>query len=184
MLTRRYDIDMVPGGVPLTLNITQNDIGLTTFVFAPFASHGELDLSALHSAIIEATKPDGYAIYHECTVNNDGTISYTIQEQLAAKAGRIYSKLVLLDANDNQVASQIILWIADESGVQDGAEISDSDMTALQEMMEALGGAQTIQNNLDELERKILAGTQEYAAYHLGLYIDSDGDISQVEEDE
>ena len=136
MLTQRYSIDMVPGGVPLTLHVTQYDAGMTEFVFVPFASSGAIDLSVVTTARIEATKPDRLAVVNNCTYAN-GEATYLLQEQLTAKEGAVWSKLVLLDANSNVIASKAIVWEVDRPGVTDDATVSESDVPLLREAIEA-----------------------------------------------
>ena len=136
MLTQRYSIDMVPGGVPLTMHVTQYDAGMTEFVFVPFASSGAIDLSVVTTARIEATKPDRLAVVNNCTYAN-GEATYLLQEQLTAKEGAVWSKLVLLDANSNVIASKAIVWEVDRPGVTDDATVSESDIPLLREAIEA-----------------------------------------------
>jgi hypothetical protein len=136
MLTQRYSIDMVPGGVPLTLHVTQYDARMTEFVFVPFASSGAIDLSVVTTARIEATKPDRLAVVNNCTYAN-GEATYLLQEQLTAKEGTVWSKLVLLDANSNVIASKAIVWEVDRPGVTDDATVSESDVPLLREAIEA-----------------------------------------------
>ena len=136
MLTQKYPIDMVPGGVPLTLHVTQYDAGMTEFVFVPFASSGAIDLSVVTTARIEATKPDRLAVVNNCTYAN-GEATYLLQKQLTAKEGAVWSKLVLLDANSNVIASKAIVWEVDRPGVTDDATVSESDVPLLREAIEA-----------------------------------------------
>lgn len=132
MLTQPHKIDMVPGGVPLTINVTQFDVDATVFEFTPFTSIGEFDFSTVKQAQIQATKPDGYAVIHNCTVGS-GVITYVLQEQLAAVAGRVWSKLVLMDEDGGVVGSKAIVWIVDRAGVTDDSVVSDSDIPAIDE---------------------------------------------------
>ena len=43
MLTRTYELDMVPGGVPLSIHLSQYDSDVT-LVFQLFSSQGSLDI--------------------------------------------------------------------------------------------------------------------------------------------
>lgn len=136
MLTQQYEIDMIPSGVPLTLHISQGDVGLTQFKFTPYVSVGEMDLSSVRTAYIEATKPDGLALSHACTYSG-GVATYTVQKQLAVVAGRVWSKLVLKDASNNVVASKAIVWMVDRAGINDDSTVSDSQISQIQQAISA-----------------------------------------------
>lgn len=130
MQTTTYKLNVTPGGVPLTIHISQYDVGLRQYIFQPYTSEGEFTYVTGATVTLEATKPDGYAVIHECTYNQDGSITYTLQEQLAAVPGRVWSKVVIRDGAD-VLGTGAVVWIVDNAGVKDGAIISDSDMVGI-----------------------------------------------------
>lgn len=136
MYQNNYNLNFVPGGVPLTIHISQYDVGTRTFHFTPIAVPGTVTTFTGATATLEATKPDGYAVIQECTYNGDGTIDYTVQEQLAAKAGKVWSKIVLRDGTD-VIGTAAIVWIVDKAGVTDDAIVSDSDVSGIRGLVEA-----------------------------------------------
>ena len=144
-------VNIVPGGMPIVLHISQYDVGLRQYVFTLYSTQGTWSDVSGASATLEATKPDNHAIVHNCTYNNDGTITYTVQEQLAAVVGRVWSKLVIRDTSDNVVASAAIIWIVDQAGVTDSAIVSDSDISALQEFLAEFGTINAYKADLDSL---------------------------------
>lgn len=150
-------VNIVPGGMPIVLHISQYDVGLRQYVFTLYSTQGTWTDVSGASATLEATKPDNHAIVHNCTYNNDGTITYTVQEQLAAVVGRVWSKLVIRDTSENVVASAAIIWIVDPAGVTDSAIVSDSDISALQEFLAEFGTINAYKADLDSL-RALAAG--------------------------
>lgn len=134
MQTTTYKLNVTPGGVPLTIHISQYDVGLRQYIFQPYTSEGEFTYVSGATVTLEATKPDGYAVIHECTYNQDGSITYTVQAQLAAKAGRVWSKVVIRNGN-NILGTGAVVWMVDNAGVKDNAIVSDSDISALQQWM-------------------------------------------------
>lgn len=134
MQTTTYKLNITPGGVPLTIHISQYDAGLREYTFIPYTSAGEFAYAAGATVTLEATKPDGHAVVQECTYNQDGSISYTLQEQLAAKPGTVWSKIVLR-GGEEVLGSGAILWLVDFAGVRDDAIVSDSDLSGLRKLM-------------------------------------------------
>ena len=135
MQTTSYKLNVTPGGVPLTIHISQYDVGLRQYTFQPYTTVGEFSYVSGATVTLEATKPDGYAVIHECDYNQDGSITYTVQAQLAAKPGRVWSKVVIRDGSD-VLGTGAIIWVVDYAGVKDNAIISDSDISALQQWMD------------------------------------------------
>lgn len=135
MQTTTYKLNITPGGIPLTIHISQYDVGLREYTFEPYTNVGEFTYVPGANATLEATKPDGYAVVHNCGYNQDGTITYTIQEQLAAKPGRVWSKVVLRYGTD-VLGTGAIVWIVDNAGVKDSAIVSNSDITGIRGMID------------------------------------------------
>lgn len=131
MQTITYKLDITPGGVPLTIHISQYDVGLRQYTFEPYTTVGSFSYVAGATVTLEATKPDGYAVIHSCEYNQDGSITYTLQEQLAAKAGSVWSKVVIRNGND-VLGTGAVVWMVDNAGVKDNAIISESDIPAIQ----------------------------------------------------
>ena len=61
---------------------------------------------------------------------------------------------------------------------QSGAVLMASELNEMDDAIEALDQETT------QLKDDLKAGTKATAVYHLGLYIDEDGDICQVDDDE
>ena len=59
MITYTFDLDVTPGGIPLTIHASQYDASSRTFLFRLFSSAGELALPKGVTATIRGSKPDG-----------------------------------------------------------------------------------------------------------------------------
>lgn len=139
MVVENLRVDVTPGGVPLVIHVSQYDAGLRQFVFTPYDKGVAMAKIAGATVAVEATKPDGYAVQHPCTYNNDGTITYTLQEQLAACDGQVWSKLTWRDSNGNILGAKAIVWAVDMAGIEDGAIVSDSDLPLIEQAAEFAG---------------------------------------------
>lgn len=166
MITERINIDVRPGGVPVVIHVTQYEAGLREFVFTPYTSAGELTVVA-GSATLEGTKPDGYAFQQACEMV-DGVVTYTLQEQLCAAPGRVWSRLVIRDTDGNMIGYTAIVWVVGCAGVKDDAVMSDSDISALRQFLDEFG---TIDAYRGALEEEAWARSEEDAT--LNARIDS-----------
>lgn len=148
MITERINIDVRPGGVPVVIHVTQYEAGLREFVFTPYASDGELTVVA-GSATLEGTKPDGYAFQQACEMI-DGVITYTLQEQLCAVEGRVWSRLVIRDDDGGMIGYTAIVWVVGCAGVKDDAVMSDSDISALRQFLDEFGEIDAYRGALEQ----------------------------------
>lgn len=148
MVTENISIDVRPGGVPVVIHVTQYEVGLRKFVFTPYTSNGTQTVVA-GSATLEGTKPDGYAFQQACQMI-DGVITYTLQEQLCAVEGRVWSRLVVRDADGGMIGYTAIVWVVGRAGVADDAVMSDSDISALQQFLDQFGEIDAYRGALDQ----------------------------------
>lgn len=157
--TNTYKLSVVPGGVPLTIHISQYDVGLREYTFQPYTTAGAFAYVAGAEVTLEATKPDGYAVIHECTYNQDGSITYTLQDQLAAKPGKVWSKIVIRDGED-VLGTGTIAWIVDEAGVKDDAIISSSDISEIRRLMGTPIAVTAVENMTDHSKLYLYVGEE------------------------
>ena len=98
MLKRTYELDMVPGGIPLSVHLSQYDSDVT-LIFQLYASQGTLDIPTSGvTAEIRGTKLDGNGIAKECTfavVDSVPTVTVQMTKQMTAIAGKNTFELVL-----------------------------------------------------------------------------------------
>ena len=98
MLYRTYGLDMVPGGIPLSIHLSQYDSDVT-LIFELYASQGTLNIPSTGvSAQIRGTKLDGNGISAECSFeikDQIPTVTVQVTKQMSAIAGRNTFELVL-----------------------------------------------------------------------------------------
>ena len=99
MLYRTYELDMIPGGIPQSIHLSQYDSDVT-LIFQLFSSHGTLDIPAEDvTAEIRGTKLDGNGISAACEfaiVDDIPTVTVRVTKQMTAIAGKNTFELVLL----------------------------------------------------------------------------------------
>ena len=98
MLNRTYELDMVPGGIPLSIHLSQYDSDVT-LTFKLYASQGILDVPENNvTAEIRGTKGDGNGISVEGDfeiVDSIPTVSVRVTKQMTAVAGKNSFEVVL-----------------------------------------------------------------------------------------
>lgn len=98
MLRRTYELDMVPGGIPLSIHLSQYDSDVQ-LIFQLYASQGALAIPDTGvTAQIRGTKLDGNGISAECTfevIDSVPTVTVQMTKQMTAIAGKNTFELVL-----------------------------------------------------------------------------------------
>ena len=89
-----YDIDVSPGGIPLTIDASQYDADARTIFFNLISRNGVIVLPSGVHAEIRGTKPDGNGFSYDCEISGN-TVAVVITEQMCAAAGRVHCELVI-----------------------------------------------------------------------------------------
>lgn len=104
MLKRTYELDMVPGGIPLSIHLSQYDSDVL-LVFQLYASQGTLAIPDTGvTAQIRGTKLDGNGISAACTfevIDSVPTVTVQMTKQMTAIAGKNTFELLLTAVNGN-----------------------------------------------------------------------------------
>lgn len=87
-----------------TINITQYDKDGRTIVVTCYDNSVKTAIDKLTiSAKVKWLKPDNLPVFNACTVNDDGTITIAITEQMSITNGVAYAELMLLEATTASV---------------------------------------------------------------------------------
>lgn len=173
MLTRTYELDMVPGGIPLSIHLSQYDSDVT-LVFQLYASQGVLDIPTANvTAEIRGTKLDGNGISAAATfayANDIPTVTVQVTKQMTAIAGKNNFELVLTAASGGSEfdlpSANFYLDIERAALDYDTLE-SRSEIMEIQEILsdadniiEALRVSQTTQANMAALTERAEAAAE------------------------
>ena len=171
LFTTCYDIDVSPGGIPLTIDASQYDANARTILFNLISRNGVLVLPSGVKAEVRGTKPDGNGFSYDCAMSGN-QVTVQITEQMCAAAGRVYCELVIYtgtpatEAEDASADFQqlctatFFLMIKraalDKDTLKSGSEIKQL-ITVIDRTDELLAAAAT----MDEAKATVTAKTQE-----------------------
>ena len=167
MLSRTYELDMVPGGIPLSVHLSQYDSDVT-LIFQLFASQGILDIpSSGITAAIRGTKRDGNGISAEADfafVDSIPTVTVRVTKQMTAIAGKNNFELVLTTSsgdNSYELPSANFYLDVERAALDYDTLESKSEIMEIQEIIsdadniiEALRVSQTTQENMAALTQR------------------------------
>lgn len=139
MLTvRKSKLSITPGMIPPVVHVSQYDSEALAITFELYENEKLYKKPPGALAKIEMTKPDRKAISNDCTYAEDGTVSFSVTEQMTAVKGTARGKIIILDSAGGQIGTAAFLMEVDAAGITDGAIESESDLPELREVMKAV----------------------------------------------
>ena len=134
MITYNYDLDLVPGRVPLTIHVSQYDSGSRAIVFSLFSSTGEFVIPAEATAEVKGTKPDGNGFSYEAELSGN-TVTINVTKQMTAVAGKAICEIVILHGETELATANFILYI-ERAALDKDTLISGSEIRELVDIMD------------------------------------------------
>ena len=134
-MTENHILQMVPGGVPLVLHVSQYDAE-RAYILTPYYGSVKYERQPDSTAVLEATKPDSTVVAIAATYGDDGTISFNLPASITQAAGDVRSKVSILNERGKRVSSAKIVFAVDAAGIDTYARVSESDLELLRNIEE------------------------------------------------
>lgn len=134
-MTENHVLQMIPGGVPLVLHVSQYDAD-RSYVLTPYYGSAKYERQPDSTAVLEATKQDSTVVAITVTYGEDGTISFNLPASITQAAGDVRSKVSILDEKGKRVSSAKIVFAVDVAGIDTYARVSESDLELLRNVEE------------------------------------------------
>ena len=122
MIYQSYDINMIPGGVPVIVQLSQYDAGTRTLQFTLYK--GSELFTDSGTVTLRGKKPDGNVFEYECTYSN-GVASIVVNEQMTPVAGKTLCELRVTN-NGQVVGSANFIMMVEKAPYTDEDVQSDS----------------------------------------------------------
>lgn len=153
---QKIKLNIVPGGVIPTVNVSQNDIG-RVLQFELYDGLSVASITAGTTATIEGTKPDNHAFQYSATVSGNVVTVNTVQ-QMVIVPGTVECTLTLT-YNSQVIGTALFFMEVERSGLDMNADVSDTELPALMDLARA--NAERAENAADDAD----ASAQEAEDY-------------------
>lgn len=153
---QKIKLNIVPGGVIPTVNVSQNDIG-RVLQFELYDGLSVASITAGTTATIEGTKPDNHAFQYSATVSGNVVTVNTVQ-QMVIVPGTVECTLTLT-YNSQVIGTALFFMEVERSGLDMNADVSDTELPALMDL--ARENAQRAEDAADDAD----ASAQEAEDY-------------------
>ena len=128
-----YNLDLVPNGRPLVVNVSQYDQGSRALTFNFFKDNVAFTPPAGYSANITGTKPDGTGFMYAMTVSGSSA-TVEVTQQMCAVAGECPCEVRLIDGNSNVLGTANFTLSVERAAMDDDTVISESDIPYFEDL--------------------------------------------------
>ncbi len=106
ILTRQYDFDIVPGGLPLLIRASHNDTS-STLVFSLFSGEGVLDIPSGATAVVQGKTANKVAAFE--IIDAIPTVTVNLDKTMTGIIGLIPLEIVLSSGSYDLVTATLYL---------------------------------------------------------------------------
>ena len=133
LIEQVYNLDLVPNGRPLVVNVSQYDQGSRALTFNFFKDNVAFTPPAGYAAHITGTKPDGTGFMYAMTVSGSAA-TVEVTQQMCAVAGDCPCEIRLIDGNSNVLGTANFTLSVERAAMDDDTVISESDIPYFEEL--------------------------------------------------
>lgn len=133
LIEQVYNIDLVPNGRPLVVNVSQYDMGSRALTFNFFKDNVAFTPPTGYAAHITGTKPDGTGFMYAMTVSGSAA-TVEVTQQMTAVAGDCPCEIRLIDGNSNVLGTANFTLSVERAAMDDDTVISESDIPYFEEL--------------------------------------------------
>lgn len=147
MITQTYKLDMVPGGMPQIIHVSQYDAGTRDLAFELHSGAMPWTVPTGATVTIDGTKPDRKA-FSVTAAASGATVTATVTQQMTAAAGRAECQLTVTSGSNVLGSANFILDV-ERAAMAEDADMSATDIssveTAKTQAIDAMQKAQAAQ---------------------------------------
>ena len=125
MKSQNFNLNLIPGGVPVIVHLSQMDVQSSGLSFSVYDGSAKMSLTGL-SVGLHGKKSDGTIFeYSAASVSSDSAI-FGITDQMTAVSGKVECELRLTDSSGNDRGTANFIIDVEKSPIDGGVEsISD-----------------------------------------------------------
>lgn len=124
MITQKYNLDLIPNGVPVVVPCSRYDANSRTLKFDLFYNGQVFFVPSGATVTIRGTKPDKTGFEYICTYNTS-TVSVNIKAQMTVIAGLVPCEIRITKNNEILGTANFILRVEKEA-LDDNTKISNN----------------------------------------------------------
>ena len=147
MPQQTINLKIIPDSAPVVKHVDQYDHGQSRFRIRLFnADNTPYSIPNGSTVSIQGTKPDNHAFSYAVRSYSGNEVIADLTEQMSAAAGSVITHIVVHDTNDRTGSFNFIIEVQ-PSALPDGSNMSQSDISEIEQAIAAAGAAATSASN-------------------------------------
>jgi endonuclease/exonuclease/phosphatase family metal-dependent hydrolase len=147
---QQYNLDIVPNGAPLVVDVHQNDTSERQLQFRLYSSNGALVIPNGATASIEGMKPDGTAFAYSASISG-GVVTADVQPQMVVLDGDVPTQIKVLAGGKPVFAANFILRV--QADVTENVDVSETEIPSL--VAQAQAAAEAAEHATSDLQMEL-----------------------------
>ena len=141
MITQTYALNLIPGGVPVRVPVSQYDAGSRDITFSLYCGNTLFSIPTGAVATCDGIKPDRKGFSYPATVSGH-TVTVPVTQQMTAAAGEVECQIAI--RKDGQVlGSANFLLVVERAALPEDSDMSASEIASIETWKnQALAAAQ------------------------------------------
>ena len=128
MITQSIKLNLIPGGIPQRIRISQYDEGSRTLTFTLYNGNTAFTATGV-TAQIRGTKPDAKGFAYDASYSA-GVVTASLTQQISCVAGDVECELILSKDNEILGTANFILEV-EKAALGEDADISETEIPAI-----------------------------------------------------
>lgn len=141
MITQTFDLNMIPDSSPVVVHVNQYDVGAGRLQAALYSGDTAYTPASGATVQIQGTKADGHGFIYNASFSGN-MVTANVTEQMTAAAGPVRCQIVVTEGT-NITGTFVFILDVQKSGLPADTDMSESDYTLVQEMIDAAVAATT-----------------------------------------
>ena len=130
MTTQTYNLNLIPGGSPVRVPVSQYDAGSRDIIFSLYSGSAAFSLPAGATVTVDGTKPDRKGFSY-VTAASGNTVTVTVTEQMTAVPGNAECQLTVMQSG-KVLGSANFLLAVERAALPDEADLSESEISSIE----------------------------------------------------
>lgn len=154
-----YNLNLIPGKVPVAVHVKQYDTGLREITFNLYYGDAEYSVPYNSTITVSGTKPDGNGFSYNVTQFSGSAATVPMQEQMTVLAGEFPCQLTIANSGEIIGTASFLLCV-EPAALSSDTPVSDTDLAMFQQLANQ---TQTEAAGVANATAQIAANTQNIA---------------------
>lgn len=130
MITQAYDLNLIPGGVPVRVPVSQYDAGSRDITFNLYSGSAAFSVPAGATVTVDGTKPDRKGFSYIAAASGN-TVTVTITKQMTAVPGNTECQLTVMQSGKVLGSANFLLTV-ERAALPNESDLSETEISAIE----------------------------------------------------